>query len=228
MRRARNKGSPASGPRVRSRPRSVVTFQPHARKRSLQQPEIPVTRLDHDHHGHAAQDGELVHDGRGRRSSLGGTFGRGRLARHVDVRLQRRCHGWRSGANEAHGDGSGGSNRGTAPTAQCFHLTVTRQLSLTLLAPRVPDQRVVCTACAGSLFFCMSGATVPDALSECRHERSLSLVRPSADHETWRRTGCKRCAADSSETPHELCGARAPAQGIVLSCSDGRVAPVRI
>jgi hypothetical protein len=222
------RGVPRAGRGVGRGPRSVLAVQPHARERRLQEPEVPITRLDDHRDRHAAQDRELVHHGRRRRLGIGGIFGRCGLGRHVGLRLQRRCHGGTRGTDAAHAcERSGSAHDGTAPAIPRLELLAVRELHLALLAARVTDERVVWPACAGRLFLCMAGATVPYALSEGGHERSLCGVSCSCDRETWRGTGCKRYAAGPGESGRGLRGARTVRQGILFPSSAETIARVR-
>jgi hypothetical protein len=52
-------------------------------------------------------------------------------------------------------------------------LGAARQPALTFLAAGVAQHHVVRAARAGRFFFRVTSATIPDALSECRHGRSF-------------------------------------------------------
>lgn len=166
--------------------RSVLTFEPDARERGLQEPRVPVAGLDHEGDRHAAQHGELVDD----RPCWGGLGGLG-LGRHARVKLQRECHGAagdfcgfshgrsRRRRNSMQGARkrmiltvSGGANRHAAWTAATLDLESIAQRTLARRAPCLADPLVVGAAGPGGFLLGVAGATIPDALAE-RHTLSF-------------------------------------------------------
>jgi hypothetical protein len=166
--------------------RSVLAFESYARKRGLEKPRIPVTRLDHERDSHAAQHGELVDD----RPCWGGLGGLG-LGRHARVRVQRRCHGSardlrgfarrrsRLGRNSMQDARkrmilpvSGGADRHAAWTAATLDLQAIAQRTLARGAPRLANLLMMGAAGPGGFLLGVAGATIPNAFSE-RHAISF-------------------------------------------------------
>src|SRR4030095_8503303 len=82
---------------------------------------------------------------------------------------------------------SGGAIGGAATTVAAVDLGLVRQTALTLLTASIAQHHVVRPACSGRFLLGVAGAAVPDALSECRHERSFPFL--------LRRSGAARTRA---------------------------------
>jgi hypothetical protein len=65
---------------------------------------------------------------------------------------------------------------GAATTVAAVDLGLVRQTALTLLTASIAQHQVVRSARSGRFLLGVAGAAVPNALSECRHERSFPFA----------------------------------------------------